>query len=59
MSKRSRVWKKKVTGQKILIELPVIAQSLITANNADFPLITTTIERQGMCLQNMLFGRPL
>lgn len=53
--------KKKVTGKKkkILLELPVTGQSLITANNADFPFIITTTERQGLCLQSMLFGRPL
>lgn len=37
---------KKVTGKKILIELPVTGQSLITANNADFPSIITNHNRK-------------
>ena len=37
---------KKVTGKKILIELPVTGQSLISANNADFPSIITNHNRK-------------
>lgn len=35
-----------MTGKKILIELPVTGQSLISANNADFPSIITNHNRK-------------
>lgn len=51
-----QTFKKKSDRKKILIEFPVTDQSLITENNAYFPFIITTIQKQVLCLQSMLFG---